>query len=417
MAKIMIWAPAPWYCRSYPKTALAIARGLRVAGHEVAWFALTGLGWGEIPYDGMRVFPNNAQDYGETWLPIWNAYYGPDLILQHFDCWVIPDASRRFTRLPVVWMPPVDHQPLPPPLKESLTDAKQIVAITRFAEQSFRDAAMDSTYIPHGFDSSIYFPGDRAEARRRMEFRNDCFLLGVVGTNKGPRKNLGNVLKAFRDFLDEVPEAREDALIFFHTYARRDASNPQGYDLWTMWNDLGIAKWVKYTQATFYSAIGFTEEEMADLYRSLNWLVSVPLGEGFNLPAIECLACGTPVIFSNFSATPEVVGPGGLSVEPAEYIPFELSSAWQAIPSTRQITERMVEAYLDWKAGGEMARDLGEKGRVHVLGNYAWDVVIPQWQSYLQWRADIKRRNGIQLGMKADLLKRERLSRRERPNA
>lgn len=414
MAKVMIWAPAPWYPRSYPKTALAIARGLREAGHDVVWFALTGLGWGEVCYDGMRVFPNNTQDYGETWLPVWKTFYKPDIILQHFDAWVIPQASERFADFPIIWMNPVDSTPLPPPIKQSLNQALHIVAVTRFAQECFREAGLETTYIPHGVDTQLYCPGDREEARRRMGLPEGGFILGVVGTNKGPRKNMGNILKAFRDFLDEMPEAREHTLIFFHTYAHRDGHNPQGYDLWTMWNELGVAPWVKYTQPTYYEAIGFTEEEMADLYRSFNFLVSVPLGEGFNLPACESLACGTPVIFSNFSATSEVVGPGGLPVEPAEYVPFELSSSWQAIPSTRQITERMIEAYLDWKDGGEVARQLGERGRQHALDNYSWDVVMPQWLSYIRdltWEREVKRRDGIQLGHE---MKRERHIHRER---
>jgi len=186
-----------------------------------------------------------------------------------------------------------------------------------------------------------------------------------VGTNKGPRKNLGNVVKAFRDFLEAVPEARERSLLFLNTYPRNDHSNPHGYDLVTMWRELGIADRVKFTEPAFYQAV---ETEMADLFRSFDWLVSCPLGEGFNLPAIESLACGTPVIFSNFSATPEVVGPGGLPVEPAEYVPFELSSAWQAIPSTRQITERMIQAYQDWKTGGSLAQGLGASPGQLFLG-------------------------------------------------
>jgi len=411
MAKILVWTGAPWFRRSYPKTALNIARRLRDAGHEVAWFAFTGLQWGVVEYEGFRVFPNDRDDFGQTWLPFWYSYYTPDIILQHFDAWVLGGEAVRLSRLPIIWMPPVDHQPLPPPLKSSLEGARHTVAITRFAQESFREAGLPSTYIPHGVDLSVYHPGDKREARRRMEFPEECFLLGVVGSNKGPRKNLGNVLKAFSDFLKAVPQARKEALLFLHTYVLRDSSNPQGYDLQTMWHSLGIADRVKYTVPDFYQAIGFTEEEQASLYRSFDWLVSVPLGEGFNLPAIESLACGTPVIYSNFSATPEVVGPGGLPVEPVEYVPFELSSSWQAIPSTKQTTERMIQAYQDWRDGGQLAKELGVKGSQHVLANYDWEVVMPRWFQYLeeiQARVELGKREGIQLGQRKREIKRER---------
>jgi glycosyltransferase involved in cell wall biosynthesis len=42
------------------------------------------------------------------------------------------------------------------------------------------------------------------------------------------------------------------------------------------------------------------------------------LYEGFGLPALEAMACGTPVIASNRSALPEVVGQAGLLVDPLD---------------------------------------------------------------------------------------------------
>ncbi len=402
MAKILVWSGPPWYKRSYAKTAWNITKRLRETGHDVVIFAFTGLQWGEVEYQGVRVLPNNRDDYGQSWLTIWEARYKPDVILQHFDAWVLGGDASALSRLPIVWMPPVDHKPLPPPLKSSLQSARDIVAVTRFAENSFKEAGLRSTYIPHGVDSHIYHPGDKKEARRKMGFPEDCFLLGSVATNKGPRKNLANILKAYSKFLETVPEARERSHIFLHAYARNDSNNPRGYDLQAIWRHLGIADRVKYTEPTFYQAIGFGEEDMANLYRSFDWLVSCPLGEGFNLPVAESLACGTPVIYSNFSATPEVVGPGGLAVEPVEYMPFELSSSWQAIPSTAQITERMIQAYRDWETGGNLARELGENGRRHVLENYDWDVIMPQWLRYIDQtlaKIRLRTREGLQLGM------------------
>ena len=40
------------------------------------------------------------------------------------------------------------------------------------------------------------------------------------------------------------------------------------------------------------------------------------LYEGFGIPPLEAMACGTPVIASNVTSIPEVVGTGGLIVDP-----------------------------------------------------------------------------------------------------
>jgi len=47
-------------------------------------------------------------------------------------------------------------------------------------------------------------------------------------------------------------------------------------------------------------------------------LVFPSIYEGFGLPPLEAMACGTPVICSNAASLPEVVGEAGLLVEPTE---------------------------------------------------------------------------------------------------
>lgn len=61
---------------------------------------------------------------------------------------------------------------------------------------------------------------------------------------------------------------------------------------------------------------GPTDEELATLYRGAAMLVMPSLVEGFGLPALEAMACGTPVIASNAAALPEVVGDAGVLVDP-----------------------------------------------------------------------------------------------------
>lgn len=59
-----------------------------------------------------------------------------------------------------------------------------------------------------------------------------------------------------------------------------------------------------------------TDEELAALYCGARALVFPSLYEGFGLPALEAMAHGTPVIGSNTSSLPEVVGDAGLLVDP-----------------------------------------------------------------------------------------------------
>lgn len=381
MSKVLLWSSAPWIHSAFGKNCLSLSLALKESGHEVAIFAFTGLSHGIIKYKGITVFPNNASGHGEIYLPVWCNYYKPDLILQHFDLYSLDNyLSQVKDKLPPIYVyPPIDSDPCPPPLVKALNGAAKVIAMTRFGQSKLKEAGIKSTYIPHAVDTNVYCPGNRSETRKEMNFPDNHFLFLSVGTNKGPRKNLGNVLRAFRYFLDTVPEARKDAYLYIHAYVYGGSKNPHGYNLPDIWRGLNIADNIKCTHPDFYDAVGLTEKEMASLYQAADWTILCSLGEGFGLPLIESLACATPVIFSNFSSLPEVVGPGGLPVEAIESIPFEVSNSFQSIPSTKQITARMVEAYNDWKNGGKLRNKLGKEGRRHVLKNYSHSVVMPKW--------------------------------------
>ena len=58
------------------------------------------------------------------------------------------------------------------------------------------------------------------------------------------------------------------------------------------------------------------DEDLPIFYSGAACFVYPSLFEGFGLPALEAMACGTPVIASNRTAIPEVVGDAALSVDP-----------------------------------------------------------------------------------------------------
>lgn len=58
------------------------------------------------------------------------------------------------------------------------------------------------------------------------------------------------------------------------------------------------------------------EKDLTTLYNAANLFVYPSLYEGFGLPPLEAMACGTPVITSNTSSLPEVVGNAGIMIDP-----------------------------------------------------------------------------------------------------
>lgn len=65
--------------------------------------------------------------------------------------------------------------------------------------------------------------------------------------------------------------------------------------------------------------LGFVpDEDLPELYAAADLFVYPSIYEGFGLPPLEAMACGTPVVTSNAASLPEVVGEAGLMVEPGD---------------------------------------------------------------------------------------------------
>ncbi len=63
--------------------------------------------------------------------------------------------------------------------------------------------------------------------------------------------------------------------------------------------------------------LGFVDDQdLPALYSASSCLVITSLYEGFGLPILESMACGTPVITSNLSSLPEVAGEAGILIDP-----------------------------------------------------------------------------------------------------
>jgi glycosyltransferase involved in cell wall biosynthesis len=81
-------------------------------------------------------------------------------------------------------------------------------------------------------------------------------------------------------------------------------------------------------------------ETLVDLYNLADVFVFPSLYEGFGLPPLEAMACGTPVVCSNTSSLPEIVGKAALFVDP--YDSVQMSQALFQILHTRDLRETYV---------------------------------------------------------------------------
>lgn len=151
------------------------------------------------------------------------------------------------------------------------------------------------TVVYNGIDTVGVRPAVSQRARRFT----DPFLLYVGRFD--PYKNVVGLIRAFNRFCrgrDDNPRL----ILAGHL----DPRYPEAIEAV---KELGLE-----SRITFLNGTG--EDELIQLYSDARILILPSLYEGFGLPPLEAMACGTPVIVSDRGSLPEVVGDAGLIIDP-----------------------------------------------------------------------------------------------------
>lgn len=215
--------------------------------------------------------------------------------------------------------------------------AKRAICIMTVSKYSMRDI-VDKLHVPNEKIQVIYESGNVqcrrladsspvTEVKQRYSIEGQfIFVLGALD----PRKNTVGVLRSFAH-LKKLTTLPIRLVVAGLTPVAKNKFH-------TVISKMNLDDWVVL--------LGFIpEHELVALYNGAAVFVYPSLYEGFGMPVLEAMACGTPVITSSAGSIPEVAGVAALFVDPKN--PEEIAHAILQIITDAELRNRMIEQGLE----------------------------------------------------------------------
>lgn len=376
-------------------------RLVRDFGHDVHVVA--------INYDGGDPWDTNLKLYVPT-TKVPTDIYGqsryiellgkvePDVVVMLNDPNIVLDLLLRnkydpqhilLRYRPLLTYVPIDGHNHPPSWAKALHNVSRVLAMSKHGAREMTVPVEDGEdkvppVIYHGVDLDRFFPislkrplklsngntiRSKSEAKEAFGWKPKDFVVLRVDKNSG-RKDYPASWKALTPFMQKHQNVR----VHFHC---QGSGLEHGLDIQSMLTrDEETNK--RFTlPGNLDTWHGWPEEDLVGLYNAADVFITTSRGEGFGLTIAEAMACGTPVIAQNISAIPEVVGPGGILIEPdRETTAPSGKDQWLAdVPAFTAALERL------YSSSGAR-RKLGEAGRAHVE-KLSWDYAAAEFSRHI----------------------------------
>ena len=320
-------------------------------------------------------YPRGLAPYSQDVLSTWHDHFKaqnpgvPDALMTLYDVWVY---NQWESDIPVISWVPLDHVTMPTGVAKFLKRENVTpVAMSPFGKRQMDDTDIESTYIPHGIDTNVYKKTEKINGVPTREFMgvaDDVFLVTMVAANKANgqihRKAYGENLLAFAAFLKQRPDA--------HLYLHTDPSPiTGGFDLGVLLKAVGIPQ-DKVTIANREQLrVGYPQEQLAAIYTASDVLLATSYGEGFGVPKLEAMACGTRVIASNWAACPDLVSEDSFLVSGEPFWDSPQTAFFQ-IPSIGSIVSALQQAYEAERGFSTVARKFALQFDVDTVWDEYW---------------------------------------------
>lgn len=200
-------------------------------------------------------------------------------------------------------------------IRRAVREADAVIAVSQATRRDvieLADSPADKVHVVYEAADPSLAPMPADEARALVQARHGvegAYVL-FVGTLE-PRKNIPTLLEAFSLLRRELP-------------ARLVLAGGRGWlseDVFETVRRLALDDGVVFVGEV-------SPADLRPLYCAADVLVLPSVYEGFGLPALEAMACGTPVVVSNAGALPEIVGDAAVMVRPEDPTDIANGISW-----------------------------------------------------------------------------------------
>lgn len=275
------------------------------------------------------VFKNDcfvARVLEKPWLllskgPLWNSYCIPrELFLNKVDLFFSPSYTLPFVlnTISAVNIYDISFEKFPEAstpqrrlyVKRAATKADAVITGSEYSRREI----LNCYKLPEDKVHRIYLAADEKfrpmndetkirEIKNRFKIKNRfIFYCGAIYK----RRNLPNLIKAFRNLPVDI--LKEYQFLMLGEVSRSSLDMDLCGLIETANLQIGEGRLLHIDYVD--------EEDLVWLYNAAELFIYPSLYEGFGLPVLEAMACGTPVVTSDRAAIPEVVGDAAVKVDP-----------------------------------------------------------------------------------------------------